>query len=258
MAALTLSVVHLENLGFRYPGADRWIVENLNLTVEAGEFLAIVGESGVGKSTILRIIAGLIEPQAGIVEIAGDPDRTRRRRAMVFQDSRLMPWRRVERNVALGLEGLSLSREEAARRVENVLALTGLADFGHRWPHQLSGGQAQRVGIARALAVEPDILLMDEPFGAVDAMTRKHLQTELIRIWQASGKAVIFVTHDIEEAAFLADRVIVLGGQPATVVREERISVDRASRLESVEYSGVSDRLTASLSYGLPDQRSGL
>lgn len=253
-----MSVVHLENLGFRYPGSDRWIVENLNLTVETGEFLAIVGESGVGKSTILRIIAGLIEPQAGTVEIAGDPNRTRRRRAMVFQDSRLMPWRRVESNVMLGLEGLSLTRDDAARRVDNVLVLTGLADFAHRWPHQLSGGQAQRVGIARALAVEPDILLMDEPFGAVDAMTRKHLQTELIRIWQASGKAVIFVTHDIEEAAFLADRVIVLGGQPATIVREEHLTVDRASRLESIEHSGISDRLTASLSNGLPDQMSGL
>lgn len=253
-----MPVVRLNNLGFRYPGTDRWIVENLTLTVEAGEFLAIVGESGVGKSTILRIIAGLIEPQAGTVEIAGDADRTRRRRAMVFQDSRLMPWRRVESNVMLGLEGLSLTRDDAARRVEGVLLLTGLADLGHRWPHQLSGGQAQRVGIARALAVEPDILLMDEPFGAVDAMTRKHLQTELIRIWQASGKAVIFVTHDIEEAAFLADRVVVLGGQPATVVREERLTVDRASRLESIEHSGISDRLTASLSHALPDQMSGL
>jgi NitT/TauT family transport system ATP-binding protein len=253
-----MSVVHLEKLGFRYPGSEGWIVENLTLTVEAGEFLAIVGESGVGKSTLLRIIAGLIEPQAGIVEIPGISDRTRRRSAMVFQDSRLMPWRRVERNVMLGLEGLSLSREEAADRVARVLSLTGLAELAQRWPHQLSGGQAQRVGIARALAVEPDILLMDEPFGAVDAMTRRHLQTELIRIWQASGKAVIFVTHDIEEAVFLADRVIVMGGQPATIVREERISVERARRIESVEFSGVFERLTASLSYGLPDQRSGL
>lgn len=253
-----MAVVHLDNLGFRYQNADRWVVEKLTLTVEAGEFLAIVGESGVGKSTILRIIAGLIEPQAGAVKIDGDSDPTRRRRAMVFQDSRLMPWRRVEGNVMLGLEGLSLSREDASRRIENVLALTGLADFGQRWPHQLSGGQAQRVGIARALAVEPDILLMDEPFGAVDAMTRKHLQAELIRIWQASGKAVIFVTHDIEEAAILADRVIVLGGQPATIVREERLTVDRARRLESIEHSGISDRLTASLSQGLPDQLSGL
>ena len=242
-----MSAVRLEKIGYLYPGSDQWTVQDLSLVLEKGEFLAIVGGSGVGKSTLLRIGAGLIEPQAGQVRVEGVPGPGRRRRGLVFQDGRLLPWRTVDRNVRLGLEGLKLTAEEADRRVRSVLALTGLSELADRWPYQLSGGQVQRVGIARALAVEPDVLLMDEPFSAVDAMTRRHLQTELVRIWQASGKAVLFVTHDIEEAAFLADRVIVLRGQPARIVREERIAVDRAARRGPNALLRVAQRLTTSL-----------
>ena len=130
-------------------------------------------------------------------------------------------------NVGYGLEGLGLDRAERQRRVDAALQLTGLADYGRRWPHQLSGGQAQRVGIARALAVKPDLLLMDEPFSAVDAITRRNLQQELIRVWQASGAAVLFVTHDIEEAVFLADKVVVLGGRPANIAGNYAIDLPR-------------------------------
>lgn len=253
-----MSVIRIENLGFRYPNSENWVVRDLSLEVAAGEFLAIVGGSGVGKSTILRIIGGLIEPQAGSIAFSGNADQGRRRRAMVFQDGRLMPWRRVADNVNLGLEGLTLSKKQKHERIASVLELTGLSDFADRWPHQLSGGQVQRVGIARALAVEPDILLMDEPFSAVDAMTRLHLQKELVRIWQASGKAVVFVTHDIDEATYLADRVIVLGGQPAQIVREERFAMERELRRDSQELSGMSDRLTAALTDGTVDDGAGI
>ena len=253
-----MSVISIQNLGFRYPNSENWVVEDLSLDVAAGEFLSIVGGSGVGKSTILRIVAGLIQPQSGKIEISGNPDQGRRRRALVFQDGRLMPWRRVSENINLGLEGLKLTKEQKQDRIDTVLKLTGLTEFAERWPHQLSGGQVQRVGIARALAVEPDILLMDEPFSAVDAMTRRHLQTELVRIWQGSGKAVVFVTHDIEEATYLSDRVIVLGGQPAQIVREEFFTMEREKRLDSSEHSGKSERLMASLNDGTVNGGAGI
>lgn len=246
-AAGASPIVTLDRLGFRYPGGDRWVFQDLSIAVARGEFVAIVGGSGVGKSTILRIVAGLIAPQEGSVTIDAVREAGRRRRAMVFQDGRLMPWRSVARNVALGLEGLEVDRSEARRRIEEVLSLTGLSDFAGRWPHQLSGGQVQRVGIARALAVEPDILLMDEPFSAVDAITRRRLQAELVRIWQTSGTAIMFVTHDIDEAAFLADRVLVLGGSPARIVSETEVPVAREERRESAALARYAEGVAAQL-----------
>lgn len=240
-------VVSLENLGFRYPGSTNWVIDDLSLAIEQNEFVAIVGGSGVGKSTILRIIAGLIDPQKGGVTIAADRQPGTRRRALVFQDGRLMPWRTVSANIELGLEGLDLQRKEVQQRTAEVLDLTGLSEFADRWPYQLSGGQAQRVGIARALAVRPRILLMDEPFSAVDALTRRRLQAELERIWDHSGAAVAFVTHDIEEAVFLADRVVVLGGQPATIVANVDVPFARPRSRNSQEIfkmaAGIASRL---------------
>lgn len=228
-------VVALDHLGFRYPGASEWVFDDLSLAIEPNEFVAIVGGSGVGKSTILRIVAGLIAPQEGKVAIADDRQPGTRACALVFQDGRLMPWRTVSANVRLGLEGLDLTSGEVETRIDEVLTLTGLDELSGRWPHQLSGGQAQRVGIARALAVRPRILLMDEPFSAVDALTRRRLQTELERIWARSGAAVAFVTHDIEEAVFLADRVVVLGGRPATIVAEVAVPFARPRNHKSPE-----------------------
>lgn len=242
-----MAVVALDGLGFRYPGSEAWVFEDLSIAVEPGEFLAIVGGSGVGKSTILRIVAGLIAPERGRVDIAAKREPGRRRRALAFQDGRLMPWRTVAKNVALGLEGLDISRAEARQRISDALALTGLSDLAGRWPHQLSGGQVQRVGIARALAVRPDILLMDEPFSAVDAITRRRLQNELVRIWETSGTAIMFVTHDIEEAVFLADRVLVLGGSPARIVSESTVPVDRGERRESQELYRFAKSVAAQL-----------
>ncbi|WMD22864.1 ABC transporter ATP-binding protein [Achromobacter seleniivolatilans] len=221
------SVIEFSKLSYQHPGAPAPVIQGLSLHIEAGSFVAIVGGSGVGKSTLLRAAAGLTEPSAGDVRFHTQPRPGRRARAVVFQDSRLMPWRTVGGNVGYGLEGLGLTRQEKTQRVESALQLTGLDGYGRRWPHQLSGGQAQRVGIARALAVKPDLLLMDEPFSAVDAITRRNLQQELIRVWQASGAAVLFVTHDIEEAVFLADKVVVLGGHPANIVGSYDIGLPR-------------------------------
>jgi len=238
-------IVSLEDLGFRYPDATDWVFEKLSLTIGSGEFVAIVGGSGVGKSTILRIVAGLIEPQAGRVEIAAERRKGTRRRALIFQDGRMMPWRTVRGNITLGLERLGLDAGEENERVEAVLSLTGLSGLDDRWPYQLSGGQVQRVGIARALAVKPSILLMDEPFSAVDALTRHRLQSELTTIWEKSGAAVAFVTHDIEEAVYLADRIIVLGDRPARIVADVTVPIERPRSRKSPELYEMSAEIAS-------------
>lgn len=219
-------VLSARNVSLGFSGTT--ILADVDLTLHPQEFVAIVGASGVGKSTLLRALAGLLAPQSGRVEIpaANTPDT--RAWSMVFQAPRLFPWRRVRGNVELGLEGLSLSRAERRHRALEPLALVGLDEFAERWPHTLSGGQQQRVGIARALAVQPRVLFMDEPFSALDAITRRRLQQELVELRRRTEAAIVFVTHDIEEAVLLADRVIVLGNreadQPAQVV--ETLDVD--------------------------------
>ena len=173
------------------------VLRDLDLEVAPGEFVAVVGSSGVGKSTLLRVLIGLVPPSAGVVDVHPDP-AAERAMALVFQDARLLPWRRVLGNVALGLEKTRMTREARRARALTALAMVGLKELAGRWPHQISGGQRQRVALARALCVRPAILLMDEPFSALDAPTREALQDQLVRISAETGKTVLFVTHDIE------------------------------------------------------------
>lgn len=220
-------VIKVDSLGIRFPGNDEWTLKSLSLQVEANEFVALVGGSGVGKSTLLRVIAGLLPVMAGSIELPQVIEKGQRQHALVFQDGRLLPWLTVRDNIRFGLQGLSLSKAQQNERIDEVLDLTNLEELDDRWPHQLSGGQVQRVGIARALAVKPAILLMDEPFSAVDALTRRALQQELSRIWTQSNAAVVFVTHDIDEALYLSDRVLVLGGKPADIVEQTSVDIAR-------------------------------
>jgi NitT/TauT family transport system ATP-binding protein len=240
-------VLTLSGLAYSYVKADRPIFKDLSLSVHAGEFIAIVGGSGVGKSTLLRCIGRLLRPTAGdvLLNVASHPSR--RQVAFVFQDGRLMPWRRLRRNVAYGLKGLALTRQEREARVDEVLSLTLITELAQRWPHQLSGGQIQRAGIARALAVHPDLLLMDEPFSAVDAITRQRLQDELLSIWGKTGAAVLFVTHDIEEAVYLADRVVVLSGAPASIKVNWRVDLPRPRSRNAEDLQRVAHSITQEL-----------
>jgi NitT/TauT family transport system ATP-binding protein len=225
------------SLAFERDGRRTEVLDRLDLAIERGSFVAIVGASGVGKSTLLRVLIGLARASAGEVSLRTTSGR-RQPLALVFQDSRLLPWRRVVDNVAFGLEGSGLGRAERRAKATEALGIVGLADLADRWPHQLSGGQRQRVSLARALAVEPEVLLMDEPFSALDAITRENLQDELVRIWRLTGKTILFVTHDIDEAIYLADRVVVLAGSPGRMVADHRIR-DARPRARSSDASAA-------------------
>ncbi|MFP8967668.1 ABC transporter ATP-binding protein [Pokkaliibacter sp. CJK22405] len=217
------SLLSIDGLTYHYPGAAQPVFQNISLDVQHGEFVAVVGGSGVGKSTLLRCVGGLINAQSGGIHWHSQANADSRQHGIVFQDGRLMPWRNLRDNIAYGMQGLALDDHQKQERIADVLELTRLAHLAERWPHQLSGGQVQRGGIARALAVHPDLLLMDEPFSAVDAITREHLQDELSAIMERIGAAVVFITHDIEEAVYLADRVVVLAGSPAGLALEVQV-----------------------------------
>ncbi|MFN3279846.1 MAG: ABC transporter ATP-binding protein [Paracoccus hibiscisoli] len=215
--------VAVRNLSKSYPlnGEIRPVLRGLDLTVEGGEVLAIVGPSGCGKTTLLRLLAGLEAPDRGEVLIDGRPVAgVGTERAVIYQEPRLLPWLTVLDNVAFGLDVRGVPAAEARDRARHYIRLVGLSEFETAWPRQLSGGMAQRVGIARALTVQPEILLLDEPLGALDAMTKLTMQEELTRIWREENVTMVLVTHDLEEAIFLADRVLVLSsdGTPPAVI----------------------------------------
>ncbi|MER8426150.1 ABC transporter ATP-binding protein [Mesorhizobium sp. M1163] len=200
------------------------VLSGLDLSVEAGSFLSILGPSGCGKSTLLRVVADLLDPLGGSITVLGDTPhavRSRRDVGFVFQDSTLLPWRTVRDNVRLPLDvGQGRLTRTIDDRTDELLDLMGLAGFGERLPHQLSGGQRQRVAIARSLLGQPRLLLMDEPFGALDEITRDRLNDELLSLWRRTGATILFVTHSIAEAAYLGERVIVLAANPGRLARD--------------------------------------
>jgi NitT/TauT family transport system ATP-binding protein len=202
-------------------------LDGIDLTVESEEFAAVLGPSGCGKSTLLNLIAGLLTPSAGAIWLDGELPPARTATAMVFQEFALFPWRTAQANIEFGLEEMGVPAAERARRARTFIELAGLAGFEARYPHQLSGGMRQRVGIARALAVEPTILLMDEPFSALDAQTRQLMQEELLAIWGRTRQTIVYVTHNIQEAVYMADRVIVLSRRPGRVLAEVKIELPR-------------------------------
>jgi NitT/TauT family transport system ATP-binding protein len=224
-----LDIVHLRKV-YAQRKRQTIAVDDLHFSVTEDEFIAVVGPSGCGKTTMLRMIAGLLPPSGGGVLLRGRPvTEPPPEMVLVFQDygRSLCHWRSVARNVNFALEHTGLSEAERARRVQQALAVVGLEDFRDHFPYELSGGMQQRLQIARALAYEPRILLMDEPFGSLDALTRAELEDELLEIWTGQPKTVLFVTHDIEEAVYLADRVLILSARPSQVVEELRIDLPR-------------------------------
>jgi NitT/TauT family transport system ATP-binding protein len=228
-------------------------LEAVNFSAHSNEFVCLLGPSGCGKSTVLGLIAGLIKPTRGSVSIDGHPIEIARRKhqiGLVFQDAVLLPWRTVAENVSLPLEVLRLSRSERVERIRSVLELVGLQTFERRFPHELSGGMRQRLGIARALSFDPQVLLMDEPFGALDAITRDHMSIELLRIWEQQQKTVLFVTHSISEAAFLSDRVVVFTPRPGRLAAVIDNPLPRPRTLnmrDSSEFIALSRRLRNAL-----------
>jgi NitT/TauT family transport system ATP-binding protein len=215
---------------------DLEVIRNVSLNVAASDFVSILGPSGCGKTTLLMMVAGLVERTEGEISINGEPvTGPRREVGVVFQQPVLLPWRTVLDNVLLPIELLKLPRPKYRQRALDLLTMAKIGDFAHRLPRQLSGGMRQRVSICCALIHDPSILLMDEPFSALDAITRDEMGVELLRIWQANRKTVIFVTHSIREAAFLSDRVLVMGRRPATILDDVAIDLPRPRQISMME-----------------------
>jgi NitT/TauT family transport system ATP-binding protein len=232
-----MSEIALEASGVRKVynknGRPLEVLDVERFSVREGEFVTVIGPSGCGKSTFLHIMGGFIKAESGSIRVYGEevngpgPDR-----GMMFQEFALFPWRTVAGNIAWGLEAQGVPREQIKTTVWTYLQITGLGEFGNHFPAELSGGMKQRVALARVLAFDPKVLLMDEPFGALDAQTREVMQEELTRLWGQTGKTIVFVTHDIEEAVYLGDRVVVLTARPGRIREEVRIDLPRPRGLE--------------------------
>ena len=239
--------VIIENVNKVFSSGDKEVIalKNINLTIDNGEFVALLGPSGCGKSTLLNAIAGFSPPTSGRVVTDGvevtwpGPDR-----GMVFQEYALFPWMTVAQNISFGLEIKKLPKREISQKVDALLAQLQLTDFRHRFPKDLSGGMKQRVAIARVLALDPPTMLMDEPFGALDALTRRTLQDELLRIWMEFKKTIIFVTHGIEESIYLADRVAVMTYRPGTIKQIIPVGLSRPRDVSSLEFISLQKEIT--------------
>ena len=236
------SAVRLRNVVKVFPAGSGTItaLDDVSLTVQRGEFICIIGASGCGKSTLLNLVAGLDRPTSGEVTRAGAP-------SFMFQDAALFPWLSVERNVELPLQLARVPKDVRQARVRELLDLVRLTQFAERQPHELSGGMRQRAALARALAKDAEVLLMDEPFGALDAMTRDILHDELERIWQTTDKTILFVTHNVREAARLGDRIVLLTSRPGRVAEEFAVDLPRPRRIEDAAVARLAAQVTARL-----------
>ncbi len=223
------------------PTGKLTVLEDMNLTVTDQEFVSLVGPSGCGKTTLLKLLAGLLTPSSGQIVFDTVSQNGHPANAMVFQDHGVFPWLTVVENVAFGLEMQGVTRRVRVAAARDFLAQVGLADFERHYPHQLSAGMRQRVAIVRAFVANPAVLLMDEPFSALDAQTKLVLQEELLRIWREHKKTVMYVTHDIEEAILLSDRILVMAGRPSRIVREISVPLERPRRLRDRDRSEVTE-----------------
>jgi len=229
--------LNLNGVGLTYPTRNGTIeaLQDITLQIEAGEFVAVLGPSGCGKSTLLKLAAGLLPATDGELYLGeGRITRPSRRAGVVFQKPNLLPWKTVLHNVLLPATTLKLPAEPAQQRARELLELVGLAGFANNYPYELSGGMQQRVGIARMLLPDPDLLLMDEPFAALDALSREALTLELQRIWSTQKKSVLFITHSIPEAVFLADRILVMSPRPGRIIEDYRPDLPRPRTLETL------------------------
>lgn len=243
--------IKIENLSMKYPnkngGEPVTALQNVNLDIKQGEFISLLGSSGCGKTTLLRIIADLLQPTEGKITVRGETPRDirlKKKYGVVFQNPVLYDWRTIRRNICMPMELMGMKKAERTKQVTKMLDLVGLQDFGKRYPYELSGGMQQRVGIARALAINPEILLMDEPFSALDEFTREKLHVDLLEIWRKTNKTVIFVTHNISEAVFLSDRVVVLSPHPGRVSTVIDINLPRPRDMESKQTTEFYDYIT--------------
>jgi len=239
-AVQTKLTINKLSMTFKRDGNTVNVLEDIHLEARVGEFVCILGPSGCGKSTLLNIVGGFLRPSSGEVTIDGEavtgPDP---RRIFVFQERGVFPWLTVEGNIGFGL--FKLSKEEKARRIAHYVKLVGLDGFEQAYPQELSGGMKQRLEVARALAVNPDMLFLDEPFGALDSITRLFMRGELLRIWEAERKTILFVTHDIEESVQLADRVVVMSARPAKIRRIVEIDIPHPRDISSRRYLELRD-----------------
>ena len=240
------SIIEIRDVSKTFGTGDHRVValDKVSLDIDSGEFTVLIGPSGCGKSTLLYLLAGFEKPGDGSILLDGRPvERPGPDRGFVFQDYALFPWRTVLGNVMFGLVNTGWGKREAKERALELINMVNLSGFEHAYPHTLSGGMKQRVGIARALAYDPKVLLMDEPFGALDAQTRKYMQRELVKIWERTHKTVVFVTHSVIEAVFLADQIIVMTARPGTVKGSVRVDLPRPRNYTGEDYLAVREEV---------------
>ena len=239
----------LENISKKF--GNLTVIDHIDITIPKGKFAAIVGPSGCGKSTLLRMLAGLETPTTGNV-LANDQPVTKPspERMMIFQEHALYPWRTVEENVGFGMELEGVSKKDRKKKVDSILEKVGLNGFQNYYPSQLSGGMKQRASIARALVMNPEVLLLDEPYGALDAITRVTMQNELVKLWKGSGMTVLLITHDIDEAVYLADTIYVMSPRPARIIKTLHAEMDRPRNRNSKEFMMLREQIMDALDIG--------